>query len=130
VSDQENAMNHADMTVGMKVYFGRAHGERTLGEIVKINPAKVKVRQLESRGSIKGHPVGTVWTVPPFLCTPAEEGATASPAPTAAKAMPTYDEALRAVRYQMQYVSRAGDVTVSHADIAVILAALATAKAA
>lgn len=50
--------------VGQRVYFGRSRGEQTLGEIIKINPRKCKVKQLESRGTLKNHRVGTIWTVP------------------------------------------------------------------
>ena len=57
-------------TVGMKVMFGRTNGEKTLGVIVKVNPKKLKVEQLEQRGVQKNHSVGTVWTVPRSLCTP------------------------------------------------------------
>lgn len=58
--------------VGMKVVFGRGNGEQTLGEIVKINPAKAKVRTLESRGNGRGSAVGTVWSVPYSLMKPAD----------------------------------------------------------
>lgn len=61
-------MNHTDGKVGMQVLFGRVHGEKTLGEIVKVNPKKFKVKQLEGRGSFRDYPVGTVWTVPASLC--------------------------------------------------------------
>lgn len=71
-------MNHSEMKVGMKIYFGRTHGESTLGEVVKVNPSKVKVRQLEARGTMRAYPVGTVWTVPASLCALAGEG---KPAP-------------------------------------------------
>ena len=47
------------MKVGERVYFGRVHGERTLGEIVKVNRATVTVRQLETRGAIRERPAGT-----------------------------------------------------------------------
>jgi hypothetical protein len=60
-------------TVGMKVMFGRQNGEKTLGEIVKVNPKKLKVKQLESRGVYKNHPIGSVWGVPRSLCTPVDE---------------------------------------------------------
>jgi hypothetical protein len=50
--------------VKQKVYFGRPHGEKTLGEIAKVNRVKVKIKQLEERGEYKDHKVGTVWTVP------------------------------------------------------------------
>jgi|TARA_E500000305_G_C4009509_1_gene231909 hypothetical protein len=66
-------MKHSEGYVGMQVYFGRSNGEQTLGKIVKINPKKFKVEQLESRGTRKSHNVGTVWTVPPSLCSPATD---------------------------------------------------------
>lgn len=57
--------------VGMKVVFGRGNGEKTLGEIVKVNPTKAKVKTLETRGNGRGSDVGSVWTVPYSLMTPA-----------------------------------------------------------
>lgn len=63
------SMNHADGKIGMVVLFGRTHGEHTLGVIVKVNPKKFKVKQMEARGSFRSYPVGTVWTVPASLCT-------------------------------------------------------------
>jgi hypothetical protein len=57
---------------GMKVYFGRTNGERTLGEVVKLNPTKAKVRTLEQRGNGRGSAVGTEWGVPYSMMTPAE----------------------------------------------------------
>ena len=69
-------MKQSEGKVGMKVYFGRGNGEQTLGEIVKVNPKKFKVKQLETRGTRKSHAIGTVWTVPPSLCTPADTEAT------------------------------------------------------
>ena len=62
-------MEHSNGRVGQKVLFGRKHGEQTPGVIVKVNPRKFKVRQLEARGAFVDHPVGTVWTVPASLCT-------------------------------------------------------------
>ena len=67
-------MNRSDAHIGMKVYFGRPNGEKTLGEIVKINTRNFKVRTLESRGQYRHHSQGGAWTVPPSLCAPAEEG--------------------------------------------------------
>lgn len=78
-------MQLSDCKAGMKVYFGRSHGEQTLGEIVKVNPAKCKVKQLESRGTMKAYPVGSIWTVPPSLMTPAPAGTSAAPVAPAAK---------------------------------------------
>lgn len=56
----------------MVVSFGRAHGERTIGKVVKINREKVKVQQLEDRGVLRTYPVGTLWSVPVRLLSPAE----------------------------------------------------------
>ena len=64
--------------VGQKVFFGRPNGEKTLGEIVKLNPSKAKVRTLEGRGS--NSVAGVVWGVPYTLLKPAE-GAEATPTP-------------------------------------------------
>jgi len=58
-------------TVGIKVMFGRGNGEKTLGEVVKVNPTKAKVKTLEARGNGRGSDVGTVWTVPYSLMEPA-----------------------------------------------------------
>ena len=60
------------MEKGDKVRFGRDNGEKTLGEVVKVNRSTIMVKQLESRGTMKAHPVGTVWRVRPSLCTPAD----------------------------------------------------------
>lgn len=60
-------MNIKDISKGDKVFFGRPNGEKTLGEVVKVNRVKVKVKQLESRGTYKSYPIGTVWTVPVSL---------------------------------------------------------------
>jgi hypothetical protein len=59
--------------VGMKVVFGKVHGEQTLGEIVKVNPTKAKVRTLENRGNGRGSDVGVVWSVPYSLMSPADD---------------------------------------------------------
>lgn len=63
-------MEIKDCKVGMKVLFGRQNGETTLGEITKVNGVKCKVKQLESRGTMKAYPVGTIWTVPASLMVP------------------------------------------------------------
>jgi len=56
---------------GQLVYFGRRHGEQTLGKVEKVNRATVKVKQLESRGAFKDHKIGTLWNVARALVTPA-----------------------------------------------------------
>lgn len=55
-----------NVKVNDKIIFGRQNGEKTIATITKINKSKLKVRQDEARGI---HPVGTIWTVPPNLCT-------------------------------------------------------------
>jgi len=64
-------MELSEAFVGQKVYFGRPNGQKTLGEVVKVNRAKLKIKQLESRGHYRNYSVGTIWTVPPSLCTSA-----------------------------------------------------------
>ena len=59
--------------IGMKVMFGRTNGQKTLGEIVKVNSKNLKVKQLEQRGVQKNHRVGSVWNVPKSLCTPVND---------------------------------------------------------
>jgi hypothetical protein len=54
--------------IGMRVVFGRPNGEKTLGEITKINTQKAKVKILEERGS-KGY-AGQVWGVPYSMMEP------------------------------------------------------------
>ena len=56
------------LEVGDRVLFGRGRGEKTLGEVVKVNAKSVKVKQLETRGTRKTYSVGSVWKVPHSLC--------------------------------------------------------------
>ena len=78
-----------DFSKGDQVYFGRGKGEQTLGEVIKVNRAKLKVKTLESRGTQRSYAVGSVWTVPPSLCCPVgaakQNTAVFIPAPTPAK---------------------------------------------
>jgi len=64
----DTTMATGNFKIGDKVLFGRNQGEQTLGTVVKVNPSKIKVRQDESRGTMRTYAVGTVWTVPPALC--------------------------------------------------------------
>src|SRR5574338_352653 len=68
-----------DFKKGDKVLFGREFGEKTLGEVVKVNRSKLKVKQLDTRGTYKSYPVGTIWTVPPSLCQKADSAGNAVP---------------------------------------------------
>jgi hypothetical protein len=49
--------------INKQILFGRPHGEKTLGTILKVNVNKCKVRQDDLRGNA-GRPIGTTWTVP------------------------------------------------------------------
>lgn len=69
-------MNLNECKVGAKVFFGRAGGQRTLGEITQVNRTTAKVKQLESRGSVKDHRIGTIWKVPFNLMSLAAVGVT------------------------------------------------------
>lgn len=64
----------SECSVGQRIYFGRRNGEKTLGEIVKVNRKTVKVKQVESRGTRRDYKVGSLWTVPVGLCTAADKG--------------------------------------------------------
>lgn len=63
-------MRREDCRPQMKVIFGRPNGEKTLGEVVRCNPKKAKVRTLESRGSRSQ--AGQEWGVPYSLMEPAD----------------------------------------------------------
>lgn len=69
-------MTTATLVPGARVMFGRTHGERTLGEVVRANRASVQVRQLEARG---GRPAGTLWRVATSLVTPVGGSVAAAP---------------------------------------------------
>lgn len=52
--------------IGIKVVFGRPGqlAEKSVGEIIKLNPTKAKVKLLEERGTHRTYPVGTIFAVP------------------------------------------------------------------
>ena len=68
-------MEKQDCRKGMKVIFGRGQGEKTLAEVIKINPKKAKVRTLETRAD---HPKGSEWGVPYSMLEAAPEGITSA----------------------------------------------------
>lgn len=80
----------SDFKVGEQIRFGRGRGEQTLGTVIKVNRKKLKVRQDEARGTMRSYAIGTVWTVPPSLCSKTDGTAKAAPAaPVVAKAKRT-----------------------------------------
>lgn len=83
-----------DFTKGDTVRFGRGRGEQTLGTVIKVNRAKLKVRQDEARGTMRNHAVGTIWTVPPSLCVKVESG-TERVAPRPAPVVTRQDNSFR-----------------------------------
>lgn len=66
-------MNRTSLSIGDRVIFGNGRGEKTLGEIVKLNPKRAKVKTLEARGSRRLSSAGAVWTVPYSLLSPASD---------------------------------------------------------
>jgi len=54
-------VDKSELVPGLVVKYGRPRGAKTLGEIVRLNPKKAVIRQLEARGV---NPVGTEWRVP------------------------------------------------------------------
>ena len=70
-------MRVEECRVGQVVSFGRPNGEKTLGEIVKVNRKSIKVKQLETRGSQRIRSAGTIWRVAPSLVALVENGKTA-----------------------------------------------------
>jgi hypothetical protein len=67
-------MTYNEFQKGDKVYFGRKNGEKTLGEIVRVNRRSYTIKQLESRGLYRDYAVGTKWKVAKSLVWSAEEG--------------------------------------------------------
>lgn len=77
-----------NLSLNQKVFFGRTHGEKTLGTIVKFcrgSQGMIMIRQEESRGSFTSHPIGTMWKVAPAFVTPAPAGSV----PTVSHISPT-----------------------------------------
>jgi hypothetical protein len=57
--------------VGLKVIFGRGHGEKTLGKIVSVNEKRASVETLEERGTKRSHAPGARYGVPYSMMEPA-----------------------------------------------------------
>jgi hypothetical protein len=68
-------MNNASMNtpksfrIGDLVSFGRAHGEKTRGKVIRVSAKSVSVQTIEERGSGRGSSVGKMWRVHPSLIT-------------------------------------------------------------
>lgn len=69
VTREWNTMNstNPNIKVGSLVLFGRNHGEKTLGRVLKINRERYKVRQLSGRGTLRNYKPGQEWAVPVSL---------------------------------------------------------------
>ena len=86
-------MLRAELSIGDKVIFGRGRGEKTLGEIVKLNPSKAKVKTLELRGVRRSGRVGEVWSVPYGIISKASaEAKPQEKAPKAARGLRDYSK--------------------------------------
>jgi hypothetical protein len=68
---QERTMKREECRIGMHVYFGLKQGQKTLGEVVKLNDKSAKVKILEQRGHGRGCIVGKNWNVHYDLMFPA-----------------------------------------------------------
>lgn len=85
-------------SVGMRVRFGRPQGEQTLGEVVKLNQNKAKVRTLEARGQQRIGFVGEIWVVPYGMLSPADLDTTLTPPQPKRFAGPSERQILLAIR--------------------------------
>jgi len=90
------AVTRDQLKKGDKVYFGRGRGEQTLGEVVKLNEKKAKIKTLERRGA--NHPAGQEWGVPYSMIRFADK--TAEPTKTSA---PPPVERVQAVAEPLTY---------------------------
>lgn len=102
-------MKREDCYVKQEVFFGKTGNGVTRGVITKLNPTKVKVTSLESRGK---YPAGSPWEVPYNLLTPADpkavppKGAKRAPPPK-----PGSKQALAAMQPVIGKVELAYDAT-------------------
>lgn len=63
-------MNKADAHNGMRVVFGHADGDQTLGRIVRLKPTRAMVESLQERA---GRAAGVRWNVPYHLMRAADD---------------------------------------------------------
>lgn len=90
-------LTRTDCRKGMEVRFGRPTGQQTLAKIIKVNPVKVKVKTLESRGTGGGSAPGVVWNVPYSMLYPVDD----LPKGGKKKARPATLAALREIRSKL-----------------------------
>jgi len=104
-------MLRAELSIGDKVIFGRGRGEKTLGEITKLNATKAKVKTLELRGVRRAGRVGEVWSVPYGIISKASaEAKPQEKAPKAARGLRDYSKSTTdfAKGDRVWFVGRAG----------------------
>ncbi len=59
---------------GDRVYIGRKNGEKTLCEVIRVNPKTISAKTLEARGMYVNHPVGTKFRCGYSYVTPESAG--------------------------------------------------------
>jgi hypothetical protein len=67
--------------VGDIVQFGRTHGEKTRGRILRISAKSLSIETIEERGNGRGSAVGKKWRVHPSLVQAVSPNS-ASPSPS------------------------------------------------
>lgn len=85
--------------IGLRVYFGRPNGNKTLGEVTKLNAVMAKVKLLEDRGD-NAH-IGEIWSVPYSLMTCADDE-------TVGRSRVSVDEVKRELSKQLQSLRQNG----------------------
>jgi hypothetical protein len=83
--------------IGDLVEFGRPNGEKTEGRVIRVNAASITIEQTEQRGVSRVREAGTKWRVHPSLVKPLAGGASAAPAPKAARSEADLIAALRRI---------------------------------
>lgn len=78
--------------VGDRVRFGRPTGEQTLGTVLKVNRASLKVQTDEGRGNGRGSAVGATWKVAVSLCRLADSPHPAAQEPPLAAPTPFFPD--------------------------------------
>ena len=81
-------MLKSETYVGQQVAFGCTNGEKTTGEVVKLNPKKAKIKTLEDRGSRS--PAGATWDVPYSMLVPVSGVAASVPSRPKVQPIPSF----------------------------------------